>query len=103
MTGRTKFQRSDALAVARALVGQLRPKDAAERCERVIVAGSLRRRKKEVGDVEILFIPRWVSADVDNLTARLRKLEPRVKRPRTASAKTRPASTAPATTMKGPK
>jgi DNA polymerase/3'-5' exonuclease PolX len=48
-----KFPRAAALDVARALCEALKP------CtERLIVAGSLRRRKPEVGDVEILYVAR---------------------------------------------
>lgn len=49
----TKFPRTQALAVAEELVAALRPA-----CERLEIAGSLRRGKAEVGDVEILFVPR---------------------------------------------
>jgi DNA polymerase/3'-5' exonuclease PolX len=42
-----------ALEVARELCAALKP-----HCEKLIVAGSLRRRKKDVGDLEILFIPK---------------------------------------------
>jgi len=52
-TAKRKYPRADALAVAREMVKWLRP-----HCERIICAGSLRRRKLEVGDVEILFIPK---------------------------------------------
>lgn len=50
---KTKFPRAVALAVAKELCDALKPVT-----ERLIVAGSLRRRKAEVGDVEILFVPR---------------------------------------------
>lgn len=50
---KTKFPRTQALAVAGELCRALKPA-----CARLIVAGSLRRRKAEVGDVEILYIPR---------------------------------------------
>jgi len=53
---KTKYPRAEALAVARLLVQCLQPC-----CSRLIVAGSLRRRKAEVGDVEILYIPNVVS------------------------------------------
>ena len=49
---KTKFPRAAALAVAKELCDALKPVTA-----RLIVAGSLRRRKAEVGDVEILFVP----------------------------------------------
>jgi len=48
-----KFPRADAIAVAREMVKWLKPY-----CEEIICAGSLRRRKGMVGDVEILFIPK---------------------------------------------
>ena len=53
MSEKQKYPRSDALKVAKELCDRLTPF-----CERIIVAGSLRRRKLEVGDVEILFIPK---------------------------------------------
>ncbi len=58
-----KWARAEALEVARELLAVLQPN-----CERVLVAGSLRRMKAEAGDVEILFIPRIVNApDVQQL------------------------------------
>lgn len=50
-----KFPRAEAIAVARELVTALKPC-----CEpdRLMVAGSLRRRKAEVGDIEIVYIAR---------------------------------------------
>lgn len=53
-----KFPRAAALAVARELVAPLR---AITEPNRLICAGSLRRRKDRVGDVELLYIPRLVS------------------------------------------
>jgi len=53
MSTKPKYPRAVALDVCRDLVKQLGPV-----CERLIIAGSLRRRKEEVGDVEILFIPK---------------------------------------------
>jgi DNA polymerase/3'-5' exonuclease PolX len=50
---KTKFPRRLACEVARELVAILEPV-----CERLIVAGSLRRMKAEVGDVEIVYIPK---------------------------------------------
>ena len=35
-------------------------------CERIVIAGSIRRRKPEVGDIELLCIPKYV-AGVDQL------------------------------------
>lgn len=49
---KTKFPRAAALEVARELCAGLK-----DCTTRLLVAGSLRRRKEEVGDVEILFIP----------------------------------------------
>jgi len=45
-----RFPRSAAIEVARELVSLLRPC-----CSEMVVAGSLRRRKQSVGDVELLF------------------------------------------------
>src|SRR5690349_16533880 len=50
-----KYPRAEALEVAREMVGALRVWT-----RRIIVAGSLRRRKEMVGDVEILFIPKLI-------------------------------------------
>lgn len=57
-----KYPRTDALRVAKELCDLLRP-DA----ERIIVAGSLRRGKSEVGDMEILYVPRFSVGRVDDL------------------------------------
>ena len=51
---KVRFPRTEALEVARELCAALKPA-----CERIIVAGSLRRKKPSVGDVEILFVPRF--------------------------------------------
>lgn len=51
---KTRYPRAAALEVARELCAVLIPACVPGR---VIVAGSLRRRKEEVGDVEILFVP----------------------------------------------
>jgi DNA polymerase (family 10) len=53
MSDKVKFPRKAALAVARELCVALKP---ACRQDRLIVAGSLRRRKEEVGDVEIVYV-----------------------------------------------
>lgn len=55
-----RFDRATALPVARELCRALEPVTT-----RLIVAGSLRRRKPTVGDVEILFIPRTERRPVD--------------------------------------
>lgn len=49
---KSRYPRADAIAVARELCSALSPA-----CEKLIVGGSLRRRKQEVGDVEIIYIP----------------------------------------------
>jgi len=51
---KVKYPRAAALAVAKELCDALKM-----HTERLIVAGSLRRRKLEVGDVEILYIPQF--------------------------------------------
>jgi DNA polymerase/3'-5' exonuclease PolX len=57
---KVKWSRSAALEVARELCDRLEPF-----CERLIVAGSIRRRKAEVGDVEILYISRTEKRPLD--------------------------------------
>jgi len=52
MSDKKRFERAVAMAVAAELCRELKPF-----CARLIVAGSLRRRKPMVGDVEILFVP----------------------------------------------
>lgn len=64
MSAKQKHPRAEALAVAKQMCVVL-----ADVTERLIVAGSLRRRKLEVGDVEILFIPKLVTQTVDLFTA----------------------------------
>ena len=56
-----KFPRAQAVEVTRVLVALLQPY-----CERLVVAGSLRRRKPAVGDIEILYIPKF-STEPDGL------------------------------------
>lgn len=53
-TSKPKFDQGVALAVARELCLALKPVT-----ERLIVAGSLRRRKARVSDVEILYLPKF--------------------------------------------
>ena len=55
-----KFPRAAAIEVAREMVRALEPA-----CERIVIAGSLRRRKEAVGDVEVLLIPRYQSVLVE--------------------------------------
>ena len=61
--GKTRYPRSLALSVARQMCVSM-----ADITDRLIVAGSLRRRKAEVGDVEILYVPKMVSQAVDFFT-----------------------------------
>jgi len=49
-----RYPRAEALAVAEELTAALAPV-----CSRIAVAGSLRRGKPTVGDVELLFVPRF--------------------------------------------
>lgn len=67
MSDKKKFPRAMAVEVAKEMVAALKPY-----CEpeRLIVAGSLRRRRTEVGDVELLFIPDLVE-ERDGLFDRL--------------------------------
>jgi len=53
-TDKPRYPRAQALAVTREILSYLQPL-----CERLIIAGSLRRRKESVGDVEILYIPKF--------------------------------------------
>jgi DNA polymerase/3'-5' exonuclease PolX len=54
-TAKRKYPRADAIAVARELTRGLECG-----CVRLKVAGSLRRMKREVGDVELVYVPRWI-------------------------------------------
>ncbi len=49
---KAKFPHAKALAVAKELQAMIAPA-----CKRIAIAGSLRRMKPEVGDVELLFVP----------------------------------------------
>lgn len=49
---KTKFPHAEALAVAEELQAMIAPA-----CHRIAIAGSLRRLKPEVGDIELLYIP----------------------------------------------
>lgn len=57
-----RFPRAAAIAVAREICAAMQP-----HCERLIVAGSLRRMKQDVGDVEIVYIPRMRRHQIDLL------------------------------------
>lgn len=68
MSGSIKHPRPAALEVARELTVSLKP---AAEDDRFIFAGSLRRRKAEVGDVEVVYVPRFAnSPDPDDLFGR---------------------------------
>lgn len=74
MSDKRRFPRADALRVAKELCDLLRP---VTMPERLIVAGSLRRRKADVGDVEILYVPRFEelpSADLFGAEKRFKNL-----------------------------
>lgn len=56
---KTKFPRAQAIEVARFLHEALK-----EVTERIIFAGSLRRMKQQVGDVEVLYVPKWIEQQI---------------------------------------
>lgn len=58
-----KFDAEDAVPVALELMAALKPF-----CERIEIAGSLRRCKTTVGDIELLFIPRKEDRQADMFT-----------------------------------
>lgn len=62
-TPKKKYDRKLAIKVAKEVTNWLLGS-----CERLVVAGSLRRRKLLVGDVEILYIPEFKIEKVDLLT-----------------------------------
>lgn len=64
MSDRPKIPFREAMAVAHELTEALRPY-----CERIAIAGSLRRRKPLVGDIEILFVPRMEDRQADMFTS----------------------------------
>jgi len=55
MSDKPKFDYSVAHVIATQLVEVLEPA-----CERITIAGSLRRCEKQVGDIEILYVPKFV-------------------------------------------
>ena len=57
------YPRAEALKVAKQMCVSL-----VDITDRLVVAGSLRRRKLEVGDVEIVYVPKMVSQTVDFFT-----------------------------------
>jgi DNA polymerase (family 10) len=60
VSDKQKFPHADALAVAEELQAMLAPA-----CERIAIAGSLRRLKPFVSDAELLFVPRMSRRSVD--------------------------------------
>lgn len=64
-----RFNRAVAMDVATEIVGEL-----AGSCERIKIAGSLRRNKPDVGDIEILYIPKTGELAEDELFALPRNL-----------------------------
>jgi DNA polymerase/3'-5' exonuclease PolX len=56
---KTRFPRAKAISVAREVAAILAPN-----CQRIIVAGSLRRGKAEVGDIEVVYIPKFEMGNV---------------------------------------
>lgn len=58
-----KWPLARAKSLAEKIVDALAP-----HCERIAIAGSIRREKPEVGDIEILYIPRVVTVRTDLLT-----------------------------------
>jgi DNA polymerase/3'-5' exonuclease PolX len=55
-----RYQRTDAMFVANAMCRALRPV-----CDRIQIAGSLRRERPSVGDIEILYVPRFQPVQID--------------------------------------
>jgi DNA polymerase/3'-5' exonuclease PolX len=63
MSTKQKYPRAEALKVAKQMCVSL-----VDISDRLVVAGSLRRRKLAVGDVEILYVSKLVSQTVDFFT-----------------------------------
>jgi len=60
MTDKQRFSLEQAHLIANKLAKDFEP-----HCERVEIAGSIRRGKAEVGDIEILYIPKLINAPPD--------------------------------------
>jgi len=60
---KTRHNYADAMRLAEQLVEDLRPF-----CRRIEIAGSLRRNKDTVGDIELLFIPAFEDRQIDMFT-----------------------------------
>lgn len=73
MSGKIKFPRAVAMDVARELTRAVQPL-----CDRLIFAGSLRRGKAEVGDIELVHIPKIDSRpDPGDLLGNMIRLAPK--------------------------
>ena|ERR1035437_2357644 len=57
-----KVKREIALKVAKEIIETL-----TNCCEKIEIAGSLRREKEEVGDIEILYVPKYIERNERNL------------------------------------
>ena len=77
MSDKKKYLAADAIKIAKELVEELRPftietpeamKPHWPHSHLLAVAGSLRRRKSEVGDIEILYVPQVVAEMLDMFT-----------------------------------
>lgn len=66
VSGKVRWSRAAALEVARELCNRLKPVS-----DRLVVAGSLRRKKGDVGDVEIIYIPRMEERQADLLSTEM--------------------------------
>lgn len=62
MSDKQRWPLKEALIIAETLANVLEL-----RCERILIAGSIRRRKPEVGDIELLYIPRFEDRAIDLL------------------------------------
>ncbi len=63
-----KYKASIAKIIAEGIVNLLKPA-----CRRIEIAGRLRRKREEVGDIEILCIPKFEEVSVDCLDREIRK------------------------------
>jgi len=64
MSDKQRYPLADARAVAAELIAALQYAPCGPCCERIEIAGSIRRQKPTVGDVELLFIPRFEQRQV---------------------------------------
>lgn len=60
MSDKQRWPLKEALIIAETLANVLEL-----RCERIIIAGSIRRRRDTVGDIEMLYIPRFEPRKID--------------------------------------